>query len=180
MKKKSKTVNNEQGFVLIAALMMLLVLMIIGIAATNTTTIELQISGNDKLSKQVFYQAESVVSEAVRIITNDSSSNLEDPNFFTWLHLDPGGSSPPILTLGSAGTEQADVRNDSFWTTNGAASLLPVTGSQTLRMAGASRGIAPGGSLDLGSSRIHLYDVYGRSRQHNALAIIKVGCRVPF
>ncbi|MDA3832848.1 MAG: pilus assembly PilX N-terminal domain-containing protein [Spirochaetales bacterium] len=54
-----KTIKNEQGFVLITSLLMLTVLMIIGIAATNTTTIELQISGNDKVAKQTFYQAEA-------------------------------------------------------------------------------------------------------------------------
>ena len=54
-----KTVKNEQGFVLIVSLLMLVVLMIIGIAATTTTTIDLQISGNDKVSKQTFYQAEA-------------------------------------------------------------------------------------------------------------------------
>ena len=55
----NKTINNEKGFVLIASLLMLVVLMIIGIAATNTTTIELQISGNDKVQKMNFYVAES-------------------------------------------------------------------------------------------------------------------------
>lgn len=54
----TKTIKNEQGFVLIVSLLMLVVLMIIGIAATNTTTLELQISGNDKVSKQTFYQAD--------------------------------------------------------------------------------------------------------------------------
>ena len=58
MKKLTKTINNEQGFVLIASLMMLMILLIIGIAATNTTTIELQISGNDKVNKTTFYAAE--------------------------------------------------------------------------------------------------------------------------
>jgi len=53
------TIKNEQGFVLIVSLLMLVVLMIIGIAATNTTVVELQISGNDKLAKQTFYQADS-------------------------------------------------------------------------------------------------------------------------
>lgn len=53
-----KIIRNEQGFVLIVSLLMLVILMVIGIAATNTTTIELQISGNDKATKQTFYQAE--------------------------------------------------------------------------------------------------------------------------
>ena len=165
MKIITKTINNEQGFVLIASLMMLMVLMVIGIDATNTTTIELQISGNDKLAKQVFYQAEGAVAEAVRIIGNDSSSALEESGAtapYQWLQRNPVGTG--ILT----GSELNDVHGDAIW------------GSTTGRMAGASRGIAPGGSLDLGSSRMHLYDIYGRSQQNNALAIIKVGCRVPF
>ena len=58
MKKLTKTIDNERGFVLIVSLLMLTVLMIIGIAATNTTTIELQISGNDKINKTTFYAAD--------------------------------------------------------------------------------------------------------------------------
>jgi len=180
MKKITNTLNNEQGFVLVAALMMLMILLVIGIAATNTTTIELQISGNDKLAKQTFYQAEGVVAEAVRVIANDSSPNLEDPTFLPWLNLDPVGAG--ILTTGAGGTEVTDVHNDTFWTNNGASSALPVTGTQTLEMTGAFRGLAPGGSLDLGASRLHDYDIYGRSRnsQTNSLVIIKEGLRVPF
>ena len=180
MKKLTNTLNNEQGFVLVASLMMLMILLVIGIAATNTTTIELQISGNDKLAKQTFYQAEGVVAEAVRMITNDSSSNLEDPTLFPWLQLDPVGAG--ILTTGAGGTELADVYSDAFWTANGATSLLPVAGTQTLEMVGAFRGLAPGGSLDLGASRLHDYAIYGRSRnpQTNSLVIVKEGLRVPF
>ncbi len=54
-----KTLKNEKGFVLIVSLMMLVVLMIIGIAATSTTNIELQISGNDKSAQMAFYGADA-------------------------------------------------------------------------------------------------------------------------
>ena len=53
-----KYLNNDKGFVLIVSLILLVVLMIIGIAATNTTTIELQIAGNDKAQKQTFYNSD--------------------------------------------------------------------------------------------------------------------------
>jgi len=64
----TQTVKNEQGFVLIVSLLMLMVLMIIGIAATNTTTIDLQISGNDKVSKQTFYQAEGGIQVGAELV----------------------------------------------------------------------------------------------------------------
>lgn len=63
-----KTINNEQGFVLITSLLMLVVLMIIGIAATNTTTLELQISGNDKAAKQTFYQADGGIQVGAELV----------------------------------------------------------------------------------------------------------------
>jgi len=179
MKKILKITNNEQGFVLVASLMMLMILLVIGIAATNTTTIELQISGNDKLAKQTFYKAEGVAAEAVRIIANDSSPALEDTVLYPWLYRDPVTAG--ILTTGAGGTESTDVySNVTFWAANGAPSALPVTGSQELHMMGAFRGIAPGGSLDLGSSRLHDYDIYGRCQQNNSLVIIKQACRIPF
>ncbi len=68
MRKLKKTLDNEQGFVLVASLMMLMILLIIGIAATNTTTIELQITGNDKVAKQTFYQADGGSETGIRVV----------------------------------------------------------------------------------------------------------------
>jgi len=67
--------KNEEGFVLITALLMLVVLMIIGIAATNTTTIELQISGNDKVAKQTFYQADGGTNVGVSILEENITTS---------------------------------------------------------------------------------------------------------
>lgn len=50
--------SNERGAVLVIALLMLVVLTMIGISASTTSTFELEFSGNDKLSKMAFYQAD--------------------------------------------------------------------------------------------------------------------------
>ncbi len=50
--------KKDNGFVLVVALVMLLVLSLIGIFALNTTDFELQISGNDKVAKESFYEAD--------------------------------------------------------------------------------------------------------------------------
>ncbi|MCD6188229.1 MAG: pilus assembly PilX N-terminal domain-containing protein [Desulfuromusa sp.] len=67
-----KTLKNEQGFILITSLLMLMVLLVIGIAATNTTTTELQIAGNDKAMKQNFYVAESGWNDAVQWLDTET------------------------------------------------------------------------------------------------------------
>jgi len=54
-------IQNEDGFVLVIAMIMMVILTIMGVSATNTTTIELQIAGNDRSSKEDFYNQENCV-----------------------------------------------------------------------------------------------------------------------
>lgn len=60
------SLENEKGFVLITALVILVLLTFMGIFALNTTTTEIQISGNDRVYKQAFYSADSGISYAVQ------------------------------------------------------------------------------------------------------------------
>ena len=68
MKHTIASKNNEQGFVLVLALFMLTICTMIGMAAMSTSTIELDIAGNERVHKETFYQAEAcyaAVAEAV-------------------------------------------------------------------------------------------------------------------
>jgi Tfp pilus assembly protein PilX len=51
--------QNEKGSALVVALLMLVVLTLLGIAATTTSTIETQISSNDKIYKSTFIAADA-------------------------------------------------------------------------------------------------------------------------
>jgi len=62
--------SNEKGSTLLISILILLLLTIIGIAATNTSIIEILISGNDKLHKMTFYTAESGWQVAVSWLDN--------------------------------------------------------------------------------------------------------------
>lgn len=62
MKEKVSFLNNEKGSTLVMAVVFLLLLTVIGIFATTTSTIEVLISGNDKINKMVFYAADSGIS----------------------------------------------------------------------------------------------------------------------
>lgn len=54
-----KTVRNEKGSAIIIVLFVLAILTIIGISASNTSEVELNIAGNDKVFRMAFYSAES-------------------------------------------------------------------------------------------------------------------------
>jgi hypothetical protein len=57
--RQSTHLHNDQGSVVLIAVIILVVLTVIGIAATNTTDIELKIVQNTNLYKKNFYHTES-------------------------------------------------------------------------------------------------------------------------
>ena len=68
--------NNEEGSVIIYAIMMLSLVTLMGVAASRTTGIELQIAKNDLVTKEAFYAASSGVQHAaLKVIKNDCLEN---------------------------------------------------------------------------------------------------------
>ncbi len=59
-----KTLNNEEGVVIIFALMVLVILTISGVAAINISNNETSIVRNEQLSASEFYEAESGINDA--------------------------------------------------------------------------------------------------------------------
>jgi hypothetical protein len=77
MKSLINKAKNEDGSVLIVALLILVFLTIIGISATTTTNIELQVAGNQKFHKNAFYHADSGVYTIPKIISACIDSGTE-------------------------------------------------------------------------------------------------------
>jgi hypothetical protein len=57
--ERSSILHNQRGNTLVITLLMLTVLTLLGIAATTTTTLELQFSSNEKIHKKAFYAADA-------------------------------------------------------------------------------------------------------------------------
>jgi hypothetical protein len=53
--------NDESGYVMVAVLLMLVLLTVIGVAATNTSQVEMQISGNTRRIAEDLYTSEAVL-----------------------------------------------------------------------------------------------------------------------
>jgi Tfp pilus assembly protein PilX len=62
--EKMLVFENESGSVLIIALIMLVLLTVLGITATSTSNIELQIAGNERNYKRAFYVANAGIEQA--------------------------------------------------------------------------------------------------------------------
>lgn len=73
--------KNEDGAILVIALVLLALLSLLGIAATNTATLEIQIAANDRTYKQNFYMAEAALREAMQRLENSVSDfpSISDP-----------------------------------------------------------------------------------------------------
>jgi len=69
----SAAMKNENGFVLITALLILLLLMVIGIAATTSSILELQVSGADRIHTETFFRADSGVQLAALLIEENQA-----------------------------------------------------------------------------------------------------------
>ena len=65
MDKTENIISNEKGSIILAAMVILIVLTMIGIAATRTSTIEIEIAANDKFHKQALFESDSGVSWAI-------------------------------------------------------------------------------------------------------------------
>ena len=82
MQKITSIINNQQGSVILMAIIVLAMLSIIGIAATSTSTTEVQVSTNAMLHNIAFYTADSGI-EAGRAALN----NLKIADAGSWDHL---------------------------------------------------------------------------------------------
>jgi Tfp pilus assembly protein PilX len=148
--------DREEGSVLILALIMLVLLTIMGIQASTTSTIEIQIAGNERNYRQNFYRAEAAAMEGIQDM-DDRDLELSPP---TSLH----------VTI-----SDSELASDSYWAANSAQSL----DTEARYMSGNQR-IVPGASLDMSKSTVYEYDVYGRSTRNRGKVIIEVGYRKAF
>lgn len=64
-----KIVHNEEGFVLVTALLVLVILVVIGIASNQSTNVEKQISANDRIEKQDFFNQETCLATSKMLYT---------------------------------------------------------------------------------------------------------------
>jgi hypothetical protein len=86
MKAYDTIMNNEEGSVIILTLIVLALLTVIGISSTTTSTIELQITRNERLFNQNFYLTEAAIMEAIQRVKNETNQSVLNGLSENWLH----------------------------------------------------------------------------------------------
>jgi len=122
MMHAQKILKNEKGSVIIFALMILVLLTLIGISATKTTNVELQIAGNETAYKKALYNADAGISYALVSLDESSISSLSSgaslpvqsgqPFDLTYLGVLNPGESPVKIEVQSdsaGGSRDGDV-----------------------------------------------------------------------
>ena len=149
MHKLINTGSNEKGTILITMLILMVIVTIIGIIAVNTSTVDIQISGNVKRATMAFEGAEAGVDLSVSVIENTIATGA----------LTPAGAVPigVITTLDTANLE-AEVMGDSDNNTD-TPSASPDIGMSD---------IAGGVSVNVDIDRLYAYALAGGSLEFAA------------
>ncbi|MDT8317971.1 MAG: pilus assembly PilX N-terminal domain-containing protein [bacterium] len=78
-----KTLKNEDGMILLTVLMLMFIATLLGVISINSSTIEVQISGNEKRVSTVFAAAEAGIDFAIPIIEQSLIAGTLYPSSFT-------------------------------------------------------------------------------------------------
>jgi type IV pilus assembly protein PilX len=108
--KELRIIKDEGGSVLIIALIMLVLLTLLGISATSTSNIEMQIASNERNYKRAFYAANAAIEDARATLMVDmvkyNASRLtagDDPQWDYVLNGSLGTSVPAATATTYAG-----------------------------------------------------------------------------
>jgi Tfp pilus assembly protein PilX len=163
---EKEIIKSDDGSVLVIALIIMVLLTLVGLSTNRTSSIEIQISGNEMIFKRNLFTAEAAGMEAMQRL--EEVGNLL--------------SNPPSFLIPEDTVTDNDIRNASYWEsgfpggTNAAVSSTLDAGGNVQHVA-VSMGIEAGSGLGLGGSRVYSYKVFGRSTQNHGESIILMGYR---
>jgi Tfp pilus assembly protein PilX len=156
----SNNKKDERGFVLVAALLVLAIVTAIGIAATTTSTIELQVSGNTKQTASDFY-----ITEGSLIDTMETPGNWLTTSFLT--AGETAASYTGNIDLNSDGTNDATVEIRCIEDTSTA--ITGLSSSANNLPVRSHRGSPPSGSgYSLKHFEVHRYGITVTSTAENS------------
>jgi len=177
MRRTFHMLKNEDGSVMVVGLLVLVMASLIGIAATTTSTIEVEVAGNDKTYKQNFYRAEGASVLAGQLLENEKDAT--ELNDLPYGNPDPENPAAPVdewLRNEMDDLPYPDnIGNPYNWDAS-----MNYSGEalcEENRFLAFHEGTAGGSSLDVSASTVHVFTVYGRSDMDRGSVIVEIGYR---
>ena len=158
--------KSEDGSAILLSIMILVVVSVIGVEASRTSSIEVQIAGAERDAKENFYRAECAAMEVAQRVENAISDDLKNRSD-VWLN-----------------SNNTDMELEANWDYDDGGT--PDTAEQSVCDPDAyygamDRGISSGSSLDMSQiSRLHSFRVFGRYVAPTQGAFIEMGYRKRF
>ena len=137
--KDQNLFHNEDGSIIVIVLIVLMLVTMMGVSSTTTSTIEIQIAGNEKNYKENFYLAEAAAMEAIQRMEMApvESLQLNQPTTLAWMNIKD--AQPGDTGFGST---SASTGNGTYYATN--------------------QGFTTGTSLGMtGTSQLYTFEVFG-------------------
>ena len=125
MNKINFTMRNEKGSIIVLAMVMLVILTLMGIWATNTSRLDVEIAANEKFYNEAFHDADAGISWILALAPAAGSPDIANPVFnmdldndgvddFEVYYINKIASGPPV---------QKEFRSDSI-NQNGRVSII--------------------------------------------------------
>ena len=155
--KKQPLLKSQDGSVMILALALLMLLTLIGISATRTSMIEIQISGAKKTYTEHLFLAEGAAMQCAQDMADGSNPSTEP-----YFNDERTKSEDQIQDL---------IRNLTFTNSD-------TSSSGTSEYATLYQGVV--GSIKMGQPNLHAYVVYGWHDTPQGRVIVELGYRMAF
>ena len=158
MNKLLSPLSNENGVALFVAVLILLVATMIGYFATQNTSIELQIAGNQRVYQRAFYRADAASMEGAQRLFDEAQSppvgsngqNIQDPTLY-----------PPWFYGAPQTSNLEDINN---WVSNGGGygfySDVNPNDNNYPAFAVVYQGVAPGAQWEMGQPSMRLLAIF--------------------
>lgn len=134
---------SSDGFIMPYAILALVILSLLGIMLTRNSSTESLIAGNVKAMKINFYSAEGAAMKAARAIENENDNNLRSNKIVTTtggaINFYGGNSTARDTIAKTLKNPQTSIPNYNTLASSSGVEIVP-------------RGVAPGASLDIGTS----------------------------
>jgi hypothetical protein len=161
---------NGRGSTLVAVLLIMAAISIFGVMGLNISSVELQISCNERQMREVFYLTESAALEGVQRLENALRIDLEDKVFF-WHHR---GDDTGHDKINFRDLQQWDA--DGFGEDNARKSALDSKSC----FAAVEHRLASGSSAIVTGPRLYLNQVFGMSDKYKSGNLVEIGYQLRY